>query len=126
MSTMNQPINDLIARVKELDAKATNGPIEVHSPQALNSNYRLFAPGRYIGSIGNIDESQDQKLANAEMFAFYRTACPQLADRCEKLDLALDVAKRALQEIYGCAAFAGAHAETCADTALSEINKLTQ
>jgi len=127
---MKTTTTETIARVRELDAKATAGPWRAQKTERGDTHPRpaillcFDGPQKKDGQDEYI-HADFATVENAECAAEYRTLCPQLADRCEALELALDVAKRALQEIYGCATFAGAHAETCADTAISEINKLT-
>lgn len=92
------PIDNLIAEVEALDAKATKGPFVV-SP---DTNYvddtargRTFGirdeSGTYVAALeGDTLEGKDKD--NAKMFAAYRTAAPRLAR-------ALKLAVEALEEI---------------------------
>lgn len=64
-----------IARVRELDAAATRGPWV----RGIGSDYRLVRRG--LGETVASDCGAD----NGNLIAYYRTACPQLAAECERL-----------------------------------------
>ena len=126
---MKTEMNDLITRVLELDEKATPGPWNRRDDGLYP--FEVNTAEHSVCSTYTVRNSIEECRNNAGLISFYRTACPQLADRCEKLAKALEVAKAALQEIKG---YEAPHREgICpygcdtphiATIALTEINKL--
>lgn len=76
-------MNDLketIARVRQLDAKATAGPFtahEMHGEHFVQSSLEL--------KICRATNAYRNAADNMELFAHYRTAAPKLAAACEDL-----------------------------------------
>lgn len=86
-------IDELIARVRELDAAATPGPWDALREEGDRERYPYWgvkAPGQWIFDSTNMFQSNSTNDSLA--IAHYRTAAPKLADM---LDLALDSLKQA-------------------------------
>lgn len=91
------PIAETIARVKQLDAKATPGPwvgepdggphrgrVEERSARGIETVAYTYC-GAYDG----------HGARNAELVAYYRTAAPLLAAECERLRVELEMIRDA-------------------------------
>lgn len=86
-------LRSLIARVRELDEKATPGPLVAENLEADYGHRRTYwvsTKGMSIATIIVVKGDEEHveaiwRFADAEAFAEYRTAAPTLAKVCEQL-----------------------------------------
>lgn len=108
-------MKDIIARVRELDQKATKGPWRESKLSSIRvvaelsdgtGRYPVAYTGEALGTGSGM--LAPEACANNDLIAEYRTAAPALADECERLLEKVEKARRAIET--------APHDETCERT----------
>ena len=73
----------MLARVRELDAAATQGPWDITGRDCGDNIFGEGCRRRIANTYGDLDDPENK--ANAESITEYRTIAPALADEVERL-----------------------------------------